>query len=143
MDNPRKTIEYFRKVVANSPKIPSGLESSTWQVLAKLHLQEEEYQQALEAFENWADMVTMISASQYYTLSLLFYQMDQQDRALVHVNKAVEMHEQDDKIPEENWYSMQRLLYYEREDYQNTIEVLKKMVRHYPKISTWRQLSDL
>jgi len=143
LDNMDKTIEYFRKVVANSPQIPTGLEASSWQVLGKLHMQEEEWDQALEAFNNWAAMVNSISASQYYSLSLLFYQMGDLDRALVHVNQAVNMHEQDDKVPEENWYAMQRLLYYEKEDYFSTIEVLKKMVRHYPKISTWRQLSDL
>ena len=143
LDNMDKTIEYFRRVVANSPRIPSGLEASSWQVLGKLHMQEEEWDQALEAFQNWAAMVSSISATQYYSLSLLFYQMGDLDRALVHVNQAVNMHEGDDKIPEENWYGMQRLLHYEREEYFKTIDVLKKMVRHYPKIATWRQLSDL
>ena len=143
LDDMRKTIEYFEKVVANSPKIPTGLESSSWQILGKLHMQEEEWDQALKAFRNWAKMVNSISASQYYSLSLLFYQMDDVDRALVHVNQSVNMYEQDGKIPEENWYAMQRLLHYEREDYFSTIEVLIKMVRYYPKIATWRQLSDL
>ena len=143
LDNMNKTIEYFRKVVNNSPKIPSGLEASSWQILGKLHMQEEEYDQALEAFRKWAAMVSSISATQYYSLSLLFYQMGDLDRALVHVNQAVNMHEGDDKVPEENWYGMQRLLHYEREEFFKTIEVLKKMVRHYPKITTWRQLSDL
>ena len=111
LDNMDKTIEYFRKVVASSPKIPTGLEASSWQVLGKLHMQEEEYAQALEAFQNWAEMVNSISATQYYSLSLLFYQMDNLDRALVHVNQAVNMYEGQDKVPEENWYGMQRLLH--------------------------------
>lgn len=143
LDNMDKTIEYFQKVVANSPKIPSGLEASSWQVLGKLYMQEEEWDKALAAFKNWAAMVNNISATQYYSLSLLFYQMGDLDRALVHVNQSVNMYEQEGKVPEENWYAMQRLLHYEKEDYYSTIEVLKKMVRHYPKISTWRQLSDL
>ncbi len=143
MDDMEKTIESFEKVVARSPQIPSGLETSTWQVLGKLHMQEEDFDAALEAFENWTNMVTSIGADQYYVFSLLFYQMGDEDRALVHVNHAVELAEQDGELPEENWYAMQRLLYFEKEDYRGTLNVLKKMVRDYPKVSTWRQLSDM
>ena len=143
MDNMDRTIDAFEKVVARSPQIPSGLETSTWQVLGKLHMQEEDFDAALDAFENWTNMVTSIDADQYYVFSLLFYQMGDADRALVHVNEAVEMAEQDGEVPEENWYAMQRLLYFEKEDYRNTLNVLKKMVRDYPKVSTWRQLSDM
>ncbi|ROQ21377.1 tetratricopeptide repeat protein [Marinimicrobium koreense] len=143
MDNMDRTIDAFEKVVARSPQIPSGLETSTWQVLGKLHMQEENFDAALDAFENWTNMVTSIDADQYYVFSLLFYQMGDADRALVHVNEAVEMAEQDGEVPEENWYAMQRLLYFEKEDYRNTLNVLKKMVRDYPKVSTWRQLSDM
>ncbi len=142
-DNMQKTIEAFEKVVARSPQIPTGLETGTWQILGKLHMQEEDFAAALDAFENWTNLVTSINADQYYTFSLLFYQMGQEDRALAHVNKAVSMTEAEGEVPEENWFAMQRLLYFEKEDYQSTAEVLEKMVRHYPKVSTWRQLSDM
>ncbi len=142
-DNMSRTIDAFEEVVARSPQIPTGLETGTWQVLGKLHMQEENFEAALDAFENWTNLVTSINADQYYTFSLLFYQMGQEDRALTHVNKAVSMTEADGEVPEENWFAMQRLLYFEKEDYQSTAEVLEKMVRHYPKVSTWRQLSDM
>ncbi|WP_347331509.1 tetratricopeptide repeat protein [Marinimicrobium locisalis] len=142
-DNTLRTIEAFEKVVARSPQIPTGMETGTWQVLGKLHMQEENLDAALEAFKNWTNLVTSINADQYYTFSLLFYQMGQEDRALAHVNKAVSMTEAEGKVPDENWFAMQRLLYFEREDYQATANVLEKMVKHYPKVSTWRQLSDM
>lgn len=143
LDNIERTIEAFEQVVSKSPKIPSGMETSTWQVLGKLHMQEENFEEAVEAFERWTELVTSIDPDQYYVFSLLFYQMDELDRALVHANEAVRLAEEDGKIPEENWYAMQRQLYFEREDYENTAKVLEKMVRDYPKISTWRQLSDI
>lgn len=143
LDNVDRTIEAFKKVVSKSPEIPSGLETSTWQVLGKLQMQEENFEEALEAFENWTNLVTSIDADQYYIFSLLFYQMDQSERALAHANEAVRLAEAEDETPEENWYSMQRLLYFEKEDYENTAAVLEKMVRDYPKVSTWRQLSDI
>ncbi|WP_341937357.1 tetratricopeptide repeat protein [Marinimicrobium sp. C2-29] len=143
MDNMEQTIAAFEEVVSKSPQIPSGLETSTWQVLGKLHMQEENFEAALEAFENWTDMVTSIDADQYYVFSLLFYQMGNSERALAHVNEAVRKAEANGETPEENWYAMQRLLYFEKEDYVNTAKVLENMVRDYPKVSTWRQLSDI
>lgn len=143
MDNMSETLSAFGNVVERSPQIPTGLETSTWQVLGKLHMQEENFDEALEAFENWTNLVTSINAEQYYVFSLLFYQMNQPERALVHVNQAVSMTEAEGKVPDENWFAMQRLLYFEQEDYQSTADVLVKMVRHYPKVSTWRQLSDM
>lgn len=143
LDNMDRTLSAFESVVERSPQIPSGLEASTWQILGRLHMQEENFDRALEAFENWTQMVTEIDADQYYAFSLLFYQMDEQDRALQHANEAVRKAQAAGDTPRENWYAMQRLLYFEREDYENTAAVLENMVRDYPKVSTWRQLSDI
>lgn len=143
LDNVEETIDAFEEVVARSPQIPSGLERATWEVLGKLHMQEENFEESLEAFENWTRLVTDIDAEQYYSFSLLFYQMEEQDRALAHANEAVRKSQAEGDTPNENWYSMQRVLYFEREDYENTAAVLENMVRDYPKVSTWRQLSDI
>lgn len=142
LDRPEKTLENFEAIVSKSPEIPSGLETNSWLFLSKLHMQEENYQEALEAFEQWASMVTRISDDDYYFASLLFYNLEDEDRALTHVNEAVRIAEAADNTPDENWYSMQRLLYYNKEDFESMANVLEKMVRDYPKVSYWRQLSD-
>lgn len=142
LDRPEKTLENFEAIVSKSPQIPTGLETNSWLFLSKLHMQEENYQKAINAFEQWAKMVNSINADDYYFASLLFYNMGNEDRALTHVNEAVRIAEEAGKTPDENWYSMQRLLYYNKEDFANMAKVLEKMVRDYPKVSYWRQLSD-
>ncbi len=142
LDQPEKTLEQFEAIVSKSPQIPSGLETNSLLFLAKLHFQEENYQKALNAFEQWASMVTSINDDDYYFASRLLYSMGDEDRALTHVNEAVRISEAEGNVPEENWYSMQRLLYYNKEDFASMAKVLEKMVRDYPKVSYWRQLSD-
>src|SRR5690606_29540932 len=73
----------------------------------------------------------------------LYYQVDDMQNALLNINEAVRVQEAADKVPQESWYSLQRGLYFEREDYKNGVIVLEKLVRHYPKASYWRQLSQI
>ena len=47
------------------------------------------------------------------------------------------------KLPKERWWSLQRVLYYEKNDYNRVIEILEKLVKHYPKWTFWKQLGGM
>ncbi|MDO3387414.1 PAS sensor protein [Gilvimarinus sp. SDUM040013] len=137
------TIRYFEKVVAQSPNLPAGTEAQFYYFLGQLYAQEENEAKAVEYLEKWSKMVAMISASQYATLAQIYYGADQQEKALANMLQAVSMFEADGKIPREDWLSFLRAMYYFKEDYRSTLNVVKAMVRHYPKMSYWSQLSSL
>lgn len=137
------TIRYFEKVVEQSPNLPVGTEAQFYYFLGQLYAQEENEKKAVEYLEKWSKMVAMISASQYATLAQIYYGADQPEKALANMLQAVNMYEAEGKIPREDWLSFLRALYYFKEDYRSTLNVVKALVRHYPKMSYWSQLSSL
>ncbi len=140
-DDIPRSIEYFERVVAQSPGISYQLEVATLDQIGRLYAAEENYTKAMEVMRRWAAMTNSINADQYYFLAQLLYQMDDAANSLLHVNEAIRMHEAANRVPQENWLVMQRVLYYEREDYVNATGSLKKLVRHYPSHEYWRQLA--
>jgi hypothetical protein len=44
-------------------------------------------------------------------------------------------------LPKEGWWGLQRVLYYEKDDYKRC-QILEKLVKHYPKVdlleAAWR-----
>lgn len=133
----------FEKVLAQSPNIPVSLEANTVKTLAQLYGQEENYKKAIELMIKWADYVSEIRPDEFYLFATLYYQVDDMQNAMLNINEAVKIQEAADKVPQESWYSLQRGLYFEREDYKNGVVVVEKLVRHYPKASYWRQLSQI
>lgn len=140
-DLPR-TRQNFEKVLAQSPNIPLTLEASTMKTLATLYGQEENYKKALELMLRWTDYVSEIRPEDHYLFGSLYYQQGDLNNALLNVNEAVRVQEATGRIPPESWYGMQRGLHIEREDFKSGVAVVEKLVRHYPKASYWRQLSQ-
>lgn len=142
-DETARLIESFEAIVSKSPQIPTGLEAGAYQTLGQLYAQEERFEEALDAYRSWASLVTTIDSEQYYMLSYLFYQLGDLERAIVHVNAAVSRAEERGQVPQENWLVMQRALFFEQENYPALLTVIEKLVRHYPKLSYWDQLSSI
>lgn len=141
-DDMRRARENFDKVLAQSPNIPLSLEASTIKTLAQLYGQEENYTKALELMLKWTDYVAEIRPDELYIISSLYYQKGDVNNALINISEAIRVQEAAGKVPAESWYGLQRGLYVEKEDFKNGAAVVEKLVRHYPKASYWRQLSQ-
>lgn len=143
VEDMRKAREHFEKVLAQSPNIPVALEASTTLTLGQLYGQEENYKKALEFMLKWTDYVAEIKPDQYYVFASLYYQVNDMNSSLANINEAVRVVEAEGKVANESWYTFQRSIYFEREDYKNGVLVVEKLARHYPKASYWRQLAQI
>ncbi|WP_041524224.1 tetratricopeptide repeat protein [Gilvimarinus agarilyticus] len=143
LENTEKTIESFENVIAQSPNLPVGTEAQYLYTLAQLYSQEDQPQKALNYLKRWSKMVTSISAEQYAVIAQVFYANDDMDAALANMLEASRQYEAAGKIPKEEWLGFTRAVYYTREDFPATLEVVELLVRHYPKMSYWRQLVGL
>lgn len=143
LENFRDAVRYYKLVVAQSPEIPIGLEQGTMYTIAQLYFVLEDYPNAIDALLAWMEVAPIVGADSHILLAQAYYQSNQMTPALKHTNIAVEDWESRDKVPKENWYSLQRALYYEKNDFKKVIGILEKMVRHYPKITYWKQLSGM
>jgi tetratricopeptide (TPR) repeat protein len=143
LENTDKTIENFENVVAQSPNLPVGTEAQYLYTLAQLYSQEDQPAKALNYLKRWSKMVTNISASQYAVIAQVYYANDNLDAALANMLEAINKYEASGKIAKEEWLGFIRAVYYSREDYIATLGVVEQLVRHYPKMSYWRQLVGL
>ena len=143
MENYKKAREYFERVLAQSPNIPVSLEASTTLTVSQLYGNEENYKKSLEMLLKWTDYVSEIKPEQYYLFATLYYQLEDSKNAILNINEAVRAQEAAGKVPAESWYSLQRGMYFEKEDYKNGALVLEKLIRYYPKASYWRQLAQV
>jgi Tfp pilus assembly protein PilF len=143
LEQPEKAIESYKNLLAQSPEIPYGLEVGTMYKLAQLNYAEDNYQEALKWLNSWMKIAENVNADAYVMRAQIYYQLGNNAKALEDVNTGVSMIENKGQTPKESWYNLQRALYLDKEDYKAAIDILEKMVVHYPKVQYWRQLSQL
>lgn len=138
-----KAIEAFEQVVEQQP-IPESFELSTLFSLAQLHMMQGNYDKTLVFLERWEALnVGEIPAKNYLIKAQAMYQLKDYERASRFINQAVDMVEKEGKVPEENWYVLQRAIFYELKQPEKVRDVLVKMVRHYNDGKYWVQLAGM
>lgn len=142
MENYPKAIEYYDKYI-KTESVPEANVLNVTYYLAQLYLATENYKKAIQMLEDYIARSEIVGADHYYKLGQAYYLDDNLTKSLPNINKAVEIYEKSDRVPPEGLYQYQMSLYHGREDYKMAVSILEKMVRHYPKISTWRTLASM
>lgn len=142
-ENYPKAIEFFNKVLTQSPNIQVATEQNTYLTVAQLYAAAENPKKALEMMLKWTDYVAEIRPEQYQLFANLYYQTGDKANSLLNLKEAVRLVESSGKTPQESWYNMLRGLYLEKEDYKNATIIVEKLVTYYSKASHWKTLSQL
>lgn len=142
LDDFPNAIKAYRKVV-EGVGTPPEVRLDTRYTLAQLYASEEDYRNAAVQLEAWLAEATIIGADQRYFLAQIYYQLERKNDALKMVEAAISDVESRGILPKERFWGLQRVLYYEKNNYPKVIQILEKMVKHYPKWSYWKQLGGL
>ena len=140
-----KAIESFEMVVQQQP-IPESFEQTTLFSLAQLHMMRGNYTQTLEFLEKWEALQGgPIPAKNLVLKAQAMYQNKDYQAASGYINQAIETQENSPEgyQVEENWYVLQRAIYYELKQPEKVTEVLEKMVRLFNKPQYWIQLAGM
>ncbi len=137
-----KTIEAYRNVL-KQPDLPIAMESSTFYSLAQLYFVTENYDQAIKYLNDWFEVAENPQADAYVLLAQAYYQAKQYDPALRNIEKAMALAKQSGKQPKENWFLLQRALYYDKGDMKKVAAVLQELLRRWPKKEYWTQASGI
>lgn len=143
MDRHRDAINSYKRVLQAKNSIPESLEVGTLLTIGQLYFAIEDYKQSINYLNQWFAASEQVTAENYAMRGQVYYSMGDHNKALSDLNTAVSMSEKEGQVPRENWYSLQRFLYYEKNDYRNVAGVLEKMVKHYPKGEYYIQLSGI
>ncbi|WP_423896199.1 tetratricopeptide repeat protein [Candidatus Pelagadaptatus aseana] len=142
LENFDQAIRYYQKVLAEE-QLSDALKLGTLYTLAQLQFVQEDYRAAIDLLKQWMAIQPIVGADAYVLLAQGYYQLGDMKQAMVNVDIAVERFESKGKVPKENWYALQRAVYYDKGDNKKVIEILQKLVKHYPKATYWKQLSGM
>lgn len=138
-----QAITHFEKVIVESP-IPEPFEMSTLFSLAQLEMMQGNFDQTITYLDRWENLNKgEVPASNYYLKAQAMYQKKSFDKAASYINQAIDNIEKQDKVADENWYVLQRAVYYELKLPEKVKDVLVKMVKYFNKPAYWTQLSGM
>ncbi len=141
-DKLKDAINAYSKVIAE-PETDERLKISVYYSIAQLYFATEDYTNAARYLETWMKQSDVVGADAKVLLAQTYYQLNRKRDALRLVSEAIAETESKGTLPKENWWGLQRVIYYENKDYRQVVSVLKKLIKHYPKYSYWRQLGGM
>lgn len=142
LDNYKGAVETYKKMV-NEPEVDERQAINTRYTVAQLYLILEDYANAARELEAWMKVSPIVGADAKVLLGQAYYQLNRKADALRLVDEAIAEQEAKGNLPKEGWWSLQRVIYYEKSDFKKTVEILKKLIAHYPSFSYWRQLGGM
>ncbi len=136
-------IDSFNKVIAETA-IPDSLIISTLYSLAQLSMQQQHYKEALDYLIEWQKLNGKeLSANQEMLFAQVYFQDKDFVNSLKHIEMAISLVDAKNKLPKENWLTLQRATYYELQLPKQVTKVMEKLVRLYDKPQYWLQLSSM
>ena len=135
-------IRSYRQVI-NGEGTPEDLKLDTRYTIAQLYTAEGRYADAARELETWMAESTIVGNDARGLLAQIYYQLERKADALDMVEFAINDVEAKGLLPKERWWSLQRVLYYEKNDYKRVTSILEKLVKHYPKWTYWKQLGGM
>lgn len=136
-------IDSFNHVTAET-EIPDTLIISTLYSLAQLTMQQQNYKEALDYLTQWQKLNDkQLTPNQEMLFAQVYFQDKDFVNSLKHIEIAVSLVEVKNKLPKENWLTLQRATYYELKQPKQVTKVMEKLVRLYDKPQYWLQLSSM
>ncbi|MDH4039685.1 MAG: tetratricopeptide repeat protein [Gammaproteobacteria bacterium] len=137
-----KALKAYEEVISQ-PDIPLAMEINTKYTIAQLYFVQEQWQKGIDALLSWFKLTDKPNANAYVLLAQGYYQVQDYDKALQNVEKAINMYKAEDKLPKEQWYNLARFLYFEKGDINKTVDTLEELLKYYPKKDYWVQVSHM
>ena len=139
-------LDAYRNVV-KQPDIPEAMELNTKYTIAQLYFVKEDYRNGVKTLQEWfkakKEMQEDPGAGAYALLSQGYYQLKDLNSALKYIEVAIDDYTSRGKVPKEQWWGLQRYLYYEKNDIKRVTAILEETLKHYQKKAYWLQLSAM
>jgi tetratricopeptide (TPR) repeat protein len=141
-DKYKEAINAYNSMI-KEPDADDSQVINTRYTIAQLYLVLEDYPAAIRELEAWMKVSPTVNADAKVLLAQAYYQTERKKDALRLVEEAIAEQESKGNLPKEGWWGLQRVIYYENEDYKRVVDILKKLIKHYPSFSYWRQLGGM
>lgn len=120
-----------------------ALEQDATRTLSQLYAQEERYEDALRMLDRWFSVTETPGPEMYALRAQIFYQMERYADGIEPITTAIDLAAQRGTAPNEGWYQLLYVFYYETEDYPKVIETLRTMLPLWTKKEYLTQLAAM
>lgn len=135
-----KSTTAFERVGTYDP-IPEALLQSSLYTLAQIYFESEAYPKAITALSRWFAIVKNPSEEAYAFLAQAYYQTNNHQLVVDNLSKALEIVEGKNLSPLEQWLVMLQSSYSELGLIEHRVNVMKWLIRVYPKKDYFLALS--
>ena len=147
LNAPQEAVISYKAMI-EEPDVDPRQKIDTHYTLAQLYMMQENYPFAARQLEIWMAGTDVVTADGKVLLAQIYYELNRKNEALVLVNQAIDSAETKGALPKENWWLLQKILYFEKRDNKNynnkkVVATLKKLITHYPKHLYWHQLGGM
>ena len=119
-ENYPQAINAYKRVL-QQPELPEALQQSTLKTMAQLQFTIEDYDAALSTVRQLMAIVPEPSADVYMLLGQALFQKQDYKGALEPIQTAINMYQEQGRVPAENWLLLLRVCYYELNDFPSMI----------------------
>lgn len=146
------TIDAYEKFLSHKDDVHDGLVLQMTYGLGQLYFsrgmdmdgaaQKREIQKSLKLLKQWESESSVISVSQYYFLSQVYYVLEDFKMVLQYIDTVIKEAALANLEMKESWYKTKLSAYYELQDFPNMKKTLVTLIVNWPSPAYWWQLSS-
>lgn len=133
-------LQYYYRMIEVPNLTPERLEQG-WFFIAQLHFVQEEWQEAIDAFNEYLEIAATPDKDVYLRIGQAYYQLEQYQESIPWVLRNMEALRAEGTMVPQSTYQLLRALYFTLEDYQKAYQVLREMVVLYNDPEDWGYLA--
>lgn len=141
-DNSPEAIKAYERVL-ELQDIPVGIRTDAMWSLAQLYVQDERYRDGLAMIDQWFELAQNPGPAPYVLKAQVHYQLEEFREGIPAIETAIELNEAQGRPPEEGWYQLLNVFYFELENYPKVIETLDVLINNWPKKQYVIQLAGI
>ncbi len=140
-DTPRAMRSY--EALVNNPDVEPQMRNQTLYTLASLHAQQDNWDQTIKYLDMWFKDATNPSPEAYILLASAYQTKGRYRDTIRATNSAIKEAREREQQPKESWWNLLYYSHYQLEEFPKVVDVLKTLIRGWPKKAYWLQLGAM
>jgi len=130
----------YQKIL-QSKELTASLFNDSLYALAQLYYLSDDLAKAVSFMDVWLARNPKPGVSAYEFLAQLYYHQKKFSEAILSIEKALKLYQEQNRTPNENTYRLLMALHYEQKNLQQVERILRLLLAAYPKREYWMQLA--
>ncbi len=142
MGDTNRAMQAYERLIRN-PDVEPQMRNQTLYTLASLEAQRDNWDKTITYLNDWFQTATNPSPQAYILLASAYQTKERYRDTITATNNAIRVAREREEAPKESWWNLLYYSYYQLEDYNNVRDVLKTLIRGWPKKAYWLQLGAI